>query len=137
MYDEEELKEAVNSKCPQCGSTLHFDPESQNLICDNCGSIIPLNGKEGTIEEYDFETYLQKYKNNKENEINTENKINIRCEDCGALIMIDKNQLSTECPFCGSNKTIKQNIEDEIIHIEGIIPFQLSEEDNNQLFHQL
>ena len=134
MYDENKIKEAVNCKCPNCGSTVRFDPETQNLICDSCGSTISLEKKEETIEEYDFNTYLTKYKENKENMVNTENKINIRCEDCGALIIMDSNQLSTECPFCGSNKTIKQIIENEVIHIEGIIPFQISIEDSNELF---
>ncbi len=58
MYDEQETLKTVTGQCPQCGSTLQFDPESQNLICENCGSIIPLEKKEETVEEYDFETYL-------------------------------------------------------------------------------
>lgn len=136
MYDEQETLKTVTGQCPQCDSTLQFDPESQNLICENCGSIIPLEKKEETVEEYDFETYLKKYKENKENEVDVKNKLNLRCENCGALIIIDKNQLSTECPFCGSNKTIKQVIEEEVIHIEGIIPFQISEEKNNEIFHK-
>ncbi len=135
MYDDKLTADSVSGKCPNCGYTLHFDPQSQNLVCDSCGSIIPLK-KEETIEEFDFETYLKKYKENQDSLIHNGQNIHIRCEDCGALIVMEKNQIATECPFCGSNKTIKQNIEDEIIHIEGVVPFKISLEENNQLFYK-
>ena len=31
--------QVTNYKCPACGGPLHFDPESQKLKCDFCGSV--------------------------------------------------------------------------------------------------
>ncbi len=134
-FEANNLTEVIKGKCLNCGSTLRFDPKNQCLICDSCGSVFEIPKSNQEVEENDFMTYLQTYQKNAENSINKETKIYARCEECGALIIIDKNDLTATCPFCGSNKTIKQTMEEnENIHIEGVIPFQISIEDNNQLF---
>ena len=46
------MSDIRNHKCPGCGSPLRFEPETQMLVCDACGSHFDT----GTVSEYDDAT---------------------------------------------------------------------------------
>mgnify|MGYP003311121489 CR=1 FL=1 len=47
---------------------------------------------------------------------------NIRCESCGASVMLSKFQLRTNCPYCGSNM-LKETKKNTLLYIDSIVPF--------------
>ncbi|MEE9151758.1 MAG: hypothetical protein V3U20_08015 [Thermoplasmata archaeon] len=41
-------------ECENCGAYLEFDPKSQKLECDYCGSVKVIEVEHKAIEEHDF-----------------------------------------------------------------------------------
>lgn len=122
----------IESSCPKCGSDLSFDPKTQNLTCRNCNYQEDIKKNSNIIEEYDFQSALNKFYN--KNTGNLAKQFEIKCDDCGATILIDPKAISTVCPFCNSNKTVKQAITNDDILIEGIIPFKIAADEVQNIF---
>lgn len=123
--------DVIQSKCPKCGSELSFDPESQSLICRNCNYKQDIQKDTTSIEEYNYQEYLEKYNQEKGNVVDN---LEIKCSDCGASFLVNPKAISTICPFCESNRTIKQSSFNTAIKIEGVIPFTFAKEDVQPLF---
>lgn len=125
----------IRSKCPNCGSELKFQPDNQSLCCVSCGSEFPIEsiGK-GKLdsEENDYAATLQLLKKN----IVVEKQRVIHCEDCGGLIVLNQRTISTICPFCGSNRTVQEDQTDDVIKIDGVIPFTITEEEIQKRFKE-
>lgn len=125
----------INSKCPNCGSQLSYDPKTQKLKCNSCSSLFDIKslGK-GNLdeEEFDYDEMLLELRKNK-----LEKKVveSLNCKNCGASLM-NEDSNSIVCPFCGSSHIIKENIEEEIIPISGIIPFCIDKDECNAEFHR-
>ena len=82
-------------KCPTCGANLEFDPETRTLKCNYCGT------------EVDFEKNKQVEEINIENAFATVEKGDkttsvYRCQNCGAEVVVNSDEVATECPFCGT-----------------------------------
>lgn len=123
--------DVIDSKCPSCGSELSFDPKTQNLVCRNCNYKQEINKNVENVEEYDYQTYLERYNSLKGN---LPDEYEIKCSDCGATIIVNANAISTTCPFCNSNRTIKQSSTNAPINIEGVVPFNVTSDQINDLF---
>ncbi len=127
-------EETVDSSCPNCGSKLKFLPGTNKLQCESCGSvfdIVSLGQGRLQDEEVDYVSTINKL--SEETSINYLQR-SIHCESCGAMFLINSKCISTACPFCGSNKVIEENKEEQIIKINGVIPFILNEKDVMQCF---
>ena len=107
-------------KCPNCGGNMEFDPQTQTLKCQHCGTAIDI------------------VKNKEVSEINIENAFNqakqwekatvVRCENCGAKVVIDGDEVATICPYCGTSQIKKT---DEIVGLlpNAIFPFSKTVEE--------
>ena len=121
-------EEYLNSKCPNCGSELKYLPGQMKVKCVSCEStfdIASLGRGKLDDEEQDFQETIQKLKEKKQL---TKPQRTIHCSDCGGLIYINDRTVSTICPFCGSNRVVVENKEEEVLNIKGVIPFQLKED---------
>ncbi|MDL2292190.1 hypothetical protein LJC17_01155 [Acholeplasma sp. OttesenSCG-928-E16] len=116
IYANRKQKDTDIAKCPQCGSNLIFNPETQGLYCEHCGfqKEIPAEKTEELIFNVDakFETWS--------NETHV-----ARCTNCGAEEIIQKNEISITCPFCGTSSVI-QTKELSGQKPNGIVPFKLT-----------
>ena len=125
----------IGSKCPNCGSTLEYDPKTKNLKCISCSSFFPIEsfgvGKLDD-EELDYEKMISKLRNEK---LIKQTVSSLNCKNCGAILVNEDNTISTTCPFCGSNHILETQMEEEIIPIAGVVPFAKTTEDVNQKFH--
>lgn len=94
---EYELKvETEISKCPACGGNMVFDPERQTLYCEYCGSTQNI-ARGGLARETDIRQAFDK-----DEETQTEEEVVFTCDNCGAKVVLGKNETATECPFCGT-----------------------------------
>lgn len=122
-------EEYIDSKCPNCGSTLVFVAGSRQTQCVSCDSTFDIESL-GTGKLDHLET---NYAETVSKLVNQNQKVAfqrvIHCEDCGGLINLNPHTISTECPFCGSKRVVEENKEEEIINIAGIIPFIITEKE--------
>lgn len=111
--------------CTTCGSDLRFDPGDDQLICDHCGNIEPIEvtrQANGGIKELDFRSAIDNRLDAEEIE---ETRV-ITCPNCGAATEHDTDTHAAECPFCatpvvtgtGTHRHIKPR---------GLLPFDLDE----------
>ena len=94
------VKETVHVKCDGCGANMLFDPLTQELKCPHCGTIT-------TFE-----------KSAKVNELAINDAINLvetwgnesavyRCDNCGAVVVLNANESATLCPYCSTSHIVK------------------------------
>lgn len=119
-----------SSKCANCGSELFFDPKSKGLKCNSCGSIFnfPITVSN---EKHDLNLSKQSFDTDNWAE---ENKM-VKCQTCGATVVVNGLALTQECPYCGSKYVI------EINNIPGlkpdcVIPFKFDKEEACRIFKE-
>jgi len=121
-----------NKKCKSCGSNLIFSPKHNALLCKNCGNTY-------TIEEgssFLFHTFENEISiSNEHNDWANETKM-LKCQDCGAEIILDKFEYSSTCAYCGSNVVSK--IEElPGLKPDAVIPFKFDGHDATLKFGEL
>ena len=94
----EEIKKVKteNVKCPGCGANMLFDADLQTLYCPHCGSKREL-GESRTAEELDIMQGLSA-----DSEWKAEETVVFRCDNCGAKVVLNKDETAKCCPFCGT-----------------------------------
>lgn len=104
-------------KCPNCGSNLIFDADTQKLTCSSCGTSIDPKELETDIDELESEA----------SGAIEEDIIEYVCNACGAKVVTDKQTSASFCAFCGSPALIGQKLTKEF-KPECIIPFKYGRE---------
>ena len=102
----ETMEENVDTevvKCLSCGSNMVFQPESQMLYCEHCGTKQSF-ASDLRAEELDIRTALTAGRN-----WDTERTVVFACDNCNAKIVLQKNETATFCPFCGTAHAKKSN----------------------------
>ena len=123
-YNEVFGKEERNTeqdKCPACGANMSFDPGTQTLYCEHCGTHIEIE-RDKNIEEIAIEKAFD------EGEKWNDETTVVRCENCGATVVMEAGTVAKSCPFCGASHVVET---DEIPGIKPnvVIPFKFTEDD--------
>ncbi|WP_342076293.1 TFIIB-type zinc finger domain-containing protein [Yoonia sp. SS1-5] len=111
--------------CDTCGSDLRFDPGDDQLVCDHCGNVEPIDGTHATtggIKELDFRTAVNDRLADEEIE---ETRV-INCPNCGASTEFDADTHAAECPFCAT-PVVTDTGTHRHIKPRGLLPFELDE----------
>lgn len=122
-----------DSSCPNCGATLVYQPENRALFCDSCGTIKDIEKckcpEKISFEEKAKASMTAEYKN----WVN-DNKI-IKCNSCGANIILNNLEYSKTCPYCDSAFVVES---DRIptLSPQGIIPFTFSKTQASELYRK-
>lgn len=111
-------------KCPNCGGNMAFDPATQTLKCQHCGTAIDTN-KDTAVLENDIEKAFNNAKK-------WDEAIVVRCENCGAKVVIEGDEVAKTCPYCGTSQIKKT---DEMVGLlpNAVFPF-LKTTDEAELF---
>lgn len=109
-------------KCPGCGATVKYDPETLKMVCPFCGTSRELPQPEAgaVIEELDFNTAIQRASVN----WGTVRKL-IVCSNCGGQSIYEASQVSGCCPFCGSTSVMPAAENEQIMAPGAVIPFTI------------
>ena len=115
----DEKSESLHYKCPSCGAALTFDPEKQALVCEHCGTEQKIEF-DSDVKERSFEELFSAEGWKGDVKV-------IQCQNCGAREVLQKNQISATCPFCGSASVVEK---DEMpgVKPDTVIPFKIDEE---------
>ena len=119
----------VNSqKCPACGATLKFNPQTHNWKCEYCLSQFGIEDiekmqakQEANASEKSFSTTTRVDESGKE-------MVVYSCPSCGAELITDETTTATSCIYCKSTTIIKDRIKGEYLP-DLLIPFEKVKQD--------
>lgn len=104
--------------CPNCGSSLSFDPDARKLLCPSCGSgqdVIHTNDM-GLV---DLERIYTDTKELEGMDLNV-----YTCSTCGGSITVNDVEMTSACPFCGNHGVIFDRIAKRR-RPDAVIPFSI------------
>ncbi len=119
--DIEEQVDAESVKCSSCGSNMVFQPESQMLFCEHCGTKVSF-AKGERAEELDIRTAL-----NDGRDWSKDSTVVFECENCNAKVVLQKSETAKSCPFCGTAH-VKKTEELAGLKPNALIPFLIGEQ---------
>ena len=109
--------------CPNCGSTLFFNPATQEVTCRACGSSRP--------PEEDTTSSVSPEKPVPASSVRIQQKLHDRyvftCRSCGGKVFVSSQETSTTCIYCGSASVVSSRIAEEN-RPDFILPFQFTKE---------
>ncbi|MGN0819659.1 MAG: hypothetical protein ACI4M6_04575 [Christensenellaceae bacterium] len=121
MYAETEAEgldqQAV--KCASCGGNMVFDPATQNLVCQHCGSVVEFD-KDGSVAELDIRAAFDNVETCDDSKV-------LRCSNCGAVMEVDSDDIALFCPYCHTSHVLKTE-DIKGIKPNAIYPFTISSE---------
>lgn len=111
-------------KCTNCGGQILFSPKDKGNKCVNCASVFPIK------YDYNFEKkpFSESIHEEKEEYVNSVERI--RCDSCGANVLLDKLEAQTKCPYCGNSQIVKAN-RARLMRIDSIVPFTFGKAEAN------
>jgi predicted RNA-binding Zn-ribbon protein involved in translation (DUF1610 family) len=119
--EKEEASEAKTFRCPQCNGIIAYDAGDQQLACPYCGYAQQIGARVVGLSAERFEFTLQAL-DQSERGWGVERKA-VHCESCNALFSAGEGELSTTCPFCGSNRVVGHAALHDFIRPGHLIPF--------------
>lgn len=141
--------ETVNYQCPSCNGPLRFSSETNQLVCDYCGStFVPEQIEEqyrqkqdksdAKADEKKADKGVFKHKSTGDPiqdflnrapwaDQETENLVSYLCSSCGAELLCEHETAVTGCPYCG-NPTVIPGSLSGAIRPDYVIPFKISKE---------
>jgi len=111
--------------CKSCGAILHFEPGTQHLKCDHCGSTNDINSASviGDIEAYDYNEFVDSAQSLQDND-----ELQVaKCKNCGSETTLPKNITADKCPFCASPLILELDDSQQYLKPHYILPFVINE----------
>ncbi len=104
-------------KCNGCGANMVFDPQSQMLYCEHCGSKVSFE-KDKEVKELAIEKAFSATEKWNDAAV-------LRCENCGAVVNVSRNEVALSCPYCGTSHV---KLTDEISGVKpnALYPFTIT-----------
>lgn len=120
---EEKPVDMINFDCPQCGATTAYNVSDGGLTCAHCGFYEPpkqaVIGKRAQEFEFTVETMERSAQGW------GEARKDLECQNCGAVTSLPIENLTHTCVFCGSNKVVQRNAQQNILRPLFMIPFKI------------
>ena len=85
----------IQYKCPGCGADMVFNSKTGRLHCDSCGH-------DEEIENYNAEDFQEFEEHFHSSTFEGDEANQYQCNNCGAVLLTDKETPATTCSFCGS-----------------------------------
>lgn len=116
--------------CAGCGGVMQYDISAGELKCPYCGlkAEIPDDGR--VIREHDFNLEADQ---GETTQWNQEAHV-LKCDNCGAEVVVEKNVTSVTCAYCGSSHVLESK-QMAGIKPEAILPFKVDKGQASQIFH--
>lgn len=125
IYNEDNI-DVTTCKCPNCKGTSYFDPKTQKMKCEYCGSVFDMPKTEATfVIERNLSELITQGSVWNEAEV-------YRCESCGAKQIVENQNVAHVCAFCGTKNIVKTE-ELPGLKPQGVVPFKIDKEKAGQL----
>ncbi len=109
---------------------MFFDADSGTLKCDACGHSEKIEGvqKEEEYRAMDDSAH-------EDSTFQDEDVVQYQCQNCGAVVMTDKNTTATTCSFCGAPVVLGDRMTGALAP-DRVIPFQITKDAAQQAFRR-
>lgn len=125
MGFEEKTEEIDKSlKCSGCGATLHYQPGSDSLVCQYCGTSNKITAEDNlVIAAIDYDQFLQERSQQQQ----TRSEVIVKCSNCGASTTMLPGVTADSCPFCASPLVVNLQDTRQILKPHYVLPFVIKE----------
>ena len=118
--DEIQASQKVDFPCANCGAKMTWDPESDSLACEYCGTKMAVPRGEGTIVERALEEAGAAARG-----LGVELRA-AKCANCGACVCFSTTSTAECCVYCGSSNVLAQEANRNALRPESLVPLDLS-----------
>lgn len=123
----------VQYKCPNCGADMEFDSNLGMLHCDSCGRNDPIEDVQDS-KSSDRQDSTHSHANTSHSHTYDETQsVEYHCNNCGAVLITDKDTAATTCSFCGAGVVLSDRLRDNLAPAK-IIPFTISKKQAQEAF---
>lgn len=131
VIENESTMDVTDKKCPNCGATVVYDPETLGMTCEFCGfhRELPKPEEGKAIEELDFET--AQIRNGCDWGAV---KKSVICQNCGGEAVYDAVDTASCCPFCGSTSVMPVEGKENVMSPGGVVPFEITRDKAAEVF---
>lgn len=122
------MTDILDYKCPNCGSTIKFDVETQKFQCKSCDSIFEKEQLDKYAKMLDSASEKSKYTwESAGNGEALEGMSKYTCNSCGAELVVEETVSATHCPYCGSTVVLSGQLSG-MNKPDCVIPFKLTQD---------
>lgn len=105
------------NKCRNCGGRIRFSPLDKANKCDSCSKTYPI--------KYDYMLEKNNYLENSNIPLaELKDARKIKCNSCGANVILKKHEAQAVCPYCSSSEIIVE-LPEGMNKVDSIIPFTI------------
>jgi predicted RNA-binding Zn-ribbon protein involved in translation (DUF1610 family) len=122
----EEPEETRTFKCRHCGGTIAYSATQRQLTCPYCGGAQSLAAEEVGQAAAEFEFTLEAMERAQYGW--GEERRELVCESCGAVVAVAPDVLTSTCAFCGSNRVHARDVTGDLLRPTALIPFVVDRE---------
>ena len=125
-----ETSQKVDFPCANCGAKVTWDPESDSLACEYCGTKTQVPRGEGTIVERALEDAGSAARG-----LGLELRA-ARCANCGAKVCFSTSSTAESCVYCGSANVLAQDANRNALRPESLVPLDVSKRQVEEHFQK-
>ncbi len=123
---EKEPEETRTFKCRHCGGTISYSAAQRQLTCPYCGGAQEIAAEEVGQAAAEFEFTLETMARAQYGW--GEERRELVCESCGAVVAVAPDALTSTCAFCGSNRVHARDVTGDLLRPTALIPFVVDKE---------
>lgn len=109
----------VDFPCGTCGAKLIWNPDTDALHCEHCGTSVPVPRASAQIVERPLQAAGDAARG-----LGAEKRA-VRCDTCGATVDFDATATATSCVFCGSSNVLAQDANRNLLRPESLVPLDV------------
>lgn len=125
-----ETSQKVDFPCANCGAKQTWDPVSDSLVCEYCGTRRPVPRGEGTILERGLEEAGTAARG-----LGLELRA-AKCANCGASVCFSTSSTAENCVYCGSASVLAQEANRNALRPESLVPLDLGQAQVEERFRK-
>ncbi len=122
----EEQEKTRTFKCRHCGGDISYSATERQLTCPYCGGSQALTAEEVGQAAPEFEFTLSAMERARYGW--GEERRELVCESCGAVVAIAPDALTSTCTFCGSHRVHARDITGAMLRPTALIPFAVDQD---------
>jgi predicted RNA-binding Zn-ribbon protein involved in translation (DUF1610 family) len=122
----EEREETRSFRCRYCGGVIAYSPAQRELACPYCGRTQTVEAEVVGRAAEEFEFTLDAVARDRYGW--GDERRELACEACGAVVVVAPDALTDTCAFCGSHRVLARDVMGDVLRPTSLIPFQVDRE---------